>query len=157
MKINTLFKRTFLFVMLAASANGAFAGSSPTYYSKCDASVATGSGNCICIHQITRLPQNQLPMDQLQLINKIQLYSVTSILLRILIIFMPKQEQVTFFLNGQMVVQQIHIEFRITTSSKDANAVLSLKILLQHSRIKPEVTVMSENTTFGGASIKPFV
>jgi hypothetical protein len=41
MKINTLFKRAFLFVMLAASANGAFAGET-TYYSKCDASVATG-------------------------------------------------------------------------------------------------------------------
>jgi hypothetical protein len=46
MKINTLFKRTFLFVMLAASANWAFASS--TYYSKCDASVATGYWDGVC-------------------------------------------------------------------------------------------------------------
>jgi hypothetical protein len=90
MKINTLFKRAFLFVMLAASANGAFA-TSTTYYSKCDASVATGERKRICIHH-----QRDSNILFINIITKAKFITEQVIILGTFIIFMLNRNQVLY-------------------------------------------------------------
>jgi hypothetical protein len=136
--------------MLAASANGAFA-SSPTYYSKCDASVATGSGTVYVATDNKTAPESTA-------------YGSTSTNKQNSTVGVTSTSVThTYYLYAQAGTGYIFSQWSdgttenphrvsITTSSKDANAPIVKNFTATFTE-KPEVTVMSENTTFGGASI----
>jgi hypothetical protein len=140
MKINTLFKRAFLIVVLAASADGAFAGGT-TYYSKCDASVATGSGKVYVATSKTTSPSYSSSSSNTQnLENSIHTY------------YLYAQASSGVFQkwsDGSTANPHVvNITAKSTTESSPTTAAYSAAF-----GDKPAVTVASENTSYGGASI----
>jgi hypothetical protein len=150
MKINTLCKRAFLIATLAASANGAFA-TSTTYYSRCDASVATGNGS-VYVSTTKETPTSYSPTS-----SQTQNSSLT----------IGSNPGHHYFLYAQPGTGYVFLnwsdgstanphEVNITAISKTESSP-TIGTYKATFGIKPTVvvTVSSNNTSQGGASINP--
>ena len=150
MKINTLFKRTFLFVMLAASANWAFATSTTYYYSKCDASVATGEGS-VYVSTTKETPTSSSTSSQTQSSSARTGYYPGHIYY---LYAQPASGSV--FLNWSDGSTANPHEVNVVASSSTENSP-TIGTYKATFGIKPTVvvTVSSDNASQGGASINP--
>jgi hypothetical protein len=143
MKINTLFKRTFLFVMLAASANWAFASS--TYYSKCDASVATGKGKVYVSTKETDTPSYDAKSSQTQSDDHVRVHTYY---------LYAQAETGSTFLQWSDGNTNNPLIVNINATSIEENSPIT-KTYTATFGDKPAVMVKSENYSYGNTSISP--